>query len=241
MVASRTHTDVLWVHNDSGGEPAVYGVTMAGEVVARALLVGIVARDWEDIALGPGPVPDVPYLYTADIGDNTAILEEVVVHRFPEPALGESEVSVVETLQIRYPDGPMDAETLMVDSDSGEIIIVGKAISGVTPVYAVPPQTTWDEPVEAIALGTISLGSFAIATGGDADRDRIVLRTYDELFLWERQADEGLADALAGQACRVARVLEQQGEAVALLPGNSIVTTSEGEPAPVSIFSLARP
>ena len=35
-------------------------------------LTGAKMRDWEDIAVGPGPEPNVDYLYVGAIGDNDA-------------------------------------------------------------------------------------------------------------------------------------------------------------------------
>ena len=62
----------------------------------------------------------------------------------------------------------------------------------------------------------------------------IVLRTYRDLRLWNRDPDESVADALAGPpACSVA-VAEPQGEAVAFTAdGRGFVTVSEGAGVPV--------
>lgn len=191
------------------------------------------------MAAGPGPDAGSPYLYVADIGDNTAILDEVVVHRFPEPVvLGDSDAVELESLRIRYPGGPMDAESLIVDPVTGEMVIAGKAISGRTRILGVSPPAEWGTTVDAIEMGFIALGSFAIATGGDANESLVVLRTYDELFIWERSTAEPIGDAFTRSGCRLARIDEQQGEAVALLPDGRILTTSEGEAAPISLFSL---
>ena len=55
VVASRVHTPDLWVHNDSGGEPAVYVISPDGKSLGTYTVDGATNVDWEDIAIGPGP------------------------------------------------------------------------------------------------------------------------------------------------------------------------------------------
>ena len=54
---------------------------------ARAIyaLDGATAIDWEDIAIGPGPQAETPYLYVGDIGDNAERRPNIVVYRVAEP------------------------------------------------------------------------------------------------------------------------------------------------------------
>ena len=74
---SSTHEGTIWLHNDSGNDPAVYAVDIAGTELARISLPNLSARDWEDMAIGPGPDPSLDYLYLADIGDNSGRREDV--------------------------------------------------------------------------------------------------------------------------------------------------------------------
>ena len=66
------------------------------------------AVDWEDIAI------DGKTIYIGDIGDNAAVRPSIVVYRVTEPALTAKSVNAT-TFTLRYPDGPHDAEALMVD------------------------------------------------------------------------------------------------------------------------------
>ena len=110
VVASRVHQPNLWVHNDSGGEPAVTLIAPDGASLGTYTLDGATNVDWEDIAIGPGPQPDTSYLYVADIGDNASARDPVVVYRVPEPANAPDgsggTLSGVETISLRYPDHP---------------------------------------------------------------------------------------------------------------------------------------
>jgi len=234
---SSKHEGTIWLHNDSGDDAVVYAVDPAGTEVARVELPDLTARDWEDMAIGPGPESSLSYLYLADIGDNSSSREEVAIHRIPEPEPVSGSSGGGETLRVTYPLGAMEAETLIVDPDTGEILIVGKALSGITTVYGLAGDLDWSTPHEANYLGEIVLGTFALATGGDAGAGRIVIRTYDEVFMWERLPGDTLATALFTPPCRVASIREEQGEAIALTPGEQgFYTASEGVRSPLSRY-----
>ena len=231
---SSKHEGTIWLHNDSGADAVVYAVDPAGTGLARISLPDLSARDWEDMAIGPGPDPNLHYLYLADIGDNSRRREEVVIHRIPEPEPVSGSIGGGDTLRVTYPLGPMEAETLIVDPLTGEMLIVGKALSGLSTVYALAGGLDWAAPHQATYLGEIVLGTFALATGGDAGTERIVIRTYDEVFMWERRPGDTLAAALFTLPCQVASIREEQGEAIALTADEqSFYTASEGLNQPI--------
>src|SRR5262249_7387635 len=87
LVASRAHSGVWWVHNDSGDSARVFAISSEGALLGTFQLAGASAQDWEDIALGPGPKSGVDYLYLGDIGDNGEARENIVVWRLEEPAV----------------------------------------------------------------------------------------------------------------------------------------------------------
>src|SRR6185295_16738529 len=87
LVASRTMPGAYWTHNDSGDGPFIYAFDTRGDSFGTFRVSGAEARDWEDIAAGPGPQANKSYLYIGDIGDNDAKRDEVVVYRVAEPAL----------------------------------------------------------------------------------------------------------------------------------------------------------
>ncbi|MEO0332433.1 MAG: hypothetical protein AAF223_12225, partial [Bacteroidota bacterium] len=55
IVASRNNPGILWTHNDSGHEPKIYAIDTSGEIAGEWVIAGATNRDWEDIAIGPGP------------------------------------------------------------------------------------------------------------------------------------------------------------------------------------------
>jgi len=50
IASSLKYPGLLYTHNDSGGEAAVYVLNQIGLMPAKIILKGIENRDWEDIA-----------------------------------------------------------------------------------------------------------------------------------------------------------------------------------------------
>jgi hypothetical protein len=244
LVASPDQRGVLWTHNDSGDRPRVFALRADGSVLADLDVPGAEAVDWEDIAIGPEPSGGRA-LYVADIGDNAARRAAVDVYRFPEPRVPATGTTAPATrLRLRYPDGPHDAETLLVDPRTGELAIVTKALSGASGVYV----TRRARPGAVVTLrraATLELDAGGLATGGDVSADgRVVaVRTYTGLVAWVRRPGASLAATLRRTPCRgrVALGGEGQGEALALSRhGRSLVTVPEGAGAAIRRYAVAR-
>src|SRR5215203_4901529 len=152
LVASRATPGAYWTNNDSGDGPFIYAFNTRGDSLGTFRVTGAQARDWEDIAAGPGPQPNKSYLYIGDIGDNDAVRSEVVVYRVAEPALSTATSKLTksrpgstepaEAIRLQYPDGKHDAEALLVHPRTGNIYIVTKVLIANPAVYeAVAPFT----------------------------------------------------------------------------------------------------
>jgi hypothetical protein len=70
IAASRKFSDVLWAHDASGDSARVFAMATDGTHLATFNLSGATNVDWEDMAIGPGPVAGIDYLYFADTGNN---------------------------------------------------------------------------------------------------------------------------------------------------------------------------
>lgn len=229
VVASRAHPGIVWVHNDSGGGPVVYGLDLSGAVVSRATLADTLALDWEDIGIGSGPEPGVDYLYVGDIGDNLEIRNFVNVYRFREPDPGSASHSItdVERFRIAYPDGPEDAEGLAVDPVSGDLLIATKTRTGGSILAVAVDALLPDEPVTAERRATLDLGGSITALDISADGSTILARGYETVWAWTRTAPD-IGAVIGDDPCELpAPQDERQGEAIAAL-GGGFVTISEG-------------
>ena len=258
MVASRKNSGVLWVHNDSGHSPQVFAVGTDGADLGTFNIVGITARDWEDIALGPGPVPGQDYLYIGDIGDNNAAYSSIIVQRVLEPNVvaGQGAVDVygVESIELVYPGGErMDAETLLVDPINGDLYILSKHITLCRIYRAAYPQSTMTTTTLE-HVGNLSFpGGYSLAVGGDITHagDRIIIRSGVFVFglyiqygaaFWARPDGASIADVLTSAGCTVPLAFEPQGEAICFNRyGCGYFTVSEGSFQPVYSYRRVWP
>jgi hypothetical protein len=262
LASSRVNDGVLWAHNDSGDTARVFAVGAHGEALATYTLAGADALDWEDIAVGPSASRDASELYVGDIGDNARARTDVVVYRLREPKVARDAAPIVATLSsvdrltLRYPDGPHDAETLIVDSVSGDLIIVTKDAAG-SEVFRAAGTLDANSTTTLELVGKIDFGSLkrrtpypddtpvlarvggAFATGGDISPsgDVIAIRTYSAVWLWSRSPGQSVGQALAGTPCEAPAAAEKQGEAIAFdADGRGYWTSSEGEHPPLHHF-----
>jgi hypothetical protein len=243
LVASASQPGVLWSHNDSGDRARIFALRADGSLIASLDVPGAEATDWEDIAVGPGGD-----LLLADIGDNAKQRANVDVYRVPEPHLadGPSTTAAATRLRLTYPDGAHDAETLLADRATGEVVVVTKQLDGRSGVY-VTRAPARGASVEGTLrrTGTLRLGIGGLATAGDVSADgRIVaVRTYTALYVWARRPGATLAATLARTPCvgRAALFREGQGESLALgRDGRSFYTVPEGAPATLRHYTTKR-
>ena len=239
LAASRKNPGVLWTHNDYG--PAcVYAMTAEGKHLGVYNLEGAKNRNWEDIAIGPGPEPNVDYIYAGDIGDNYSRCKSIKVYRVPEPNVNANQAPAnvtltnVEAIELVYPDGPRDAETLIVDPLTKDIYIISKEQTSKVYRAAYPQATTGKTVLEEVAKL-----HWGMATAGDISPDgqEIVVRGYFAASLWLRPKDGPMWKAFENSECSIPIILEQQGEAICFdANGAGYYTTSEHRHQPIYYF-----
>lgn len=245
IVASRMNPGVLWVHNDSGDSARVYALNTKGKLLGTYRLKGARCRDWEDIAIGPGPDPKRSYLYIGDIGDNQARYPSITIYRVPEPVvdpnrtLGETEIGSGEAIELTYPDGPKDAETLLVDPLNGDIYVIAKRQLLCRVYRAIHPQSTTKRTV--IKLVTTLPWGFAV--GGDVSPDGqwVIVRGPFNASLWRRPKGQELWCAFATKGFKLALIREPQGEGICFdADGRGYFTIGEQAHPPIYHFAPAR-
>jgi len=203
VAASRVNPGILYVHNDSGNPNQIYLTDGTGADKGTLTISPVGNRDWEDIAVGPGPVAGMSYVYIGDIGDNDSKYSSVFIYRFPEPDLtGKTlpyvaDISTIDIIQLKYPDGPRNAETLMVDPLTKDIYIASKSSNSSQIYVARYPQST---AVTTTMTPVVQL-YFNKATGGDISPDgtEILLRSNELMWYWKLAAGTSVAAGLLTQ------------------------------------------
>ena len=242
LTSSRWSADRLWAHNDSGDEARLFAIDRSGSLQATVTLDGAKAKDWEDIARGPcGPADAArSCLYIADIGDNKEKREKVRFYRFPEPETLTAEMTITrfETMELRYPDGPLNAEAMFVD-EAGRLVILSKEEDR-TRIFVAPfapgdPVTAMQVGERKLSGGNLFVRELVTAADFDATRRRVAFRTYHHAYEWRLPAGAGAEQLGALEPVALPLALETQGEAIAYLPGG-LVTTSETAGSPLFFY-----
>ena len=262
VAASRTHPPLLWVQNDSGGAPAVYAIRPDGSLVGTYTIEGATNTDWEDIAVGPGPQHGTSYLFVGDLGQNLAARDHVTVYRVPEPEApiaSSGTLAGAAVISLRYPDQPVDAESMFVDPRTGDLYVIDKQyLSGVGHVFRVPARALVDgadvvmqevasftlEPDVATTNPGASRFPGTIITSADISPDggTILVRTYRRVLAFSPVPGRTVASAFRRPPCEAPQLDERQGEAVGFAAnGASYFTISEGVGAEVHRFGVRPP
>src|SRR5207247_1030146 len=98
----------------------------SGVLLAEFDLGGATNVDWEDIAVGPCSSGTCVFL--GDTGDNDMNRTQYAVYRVaePDPAAGAKQMVPSTRLPFVYPDGPHNAEALLVHPTTGDVYVVTK-------------------------------------------------------------------------------------------------------------------
>ena len=216
LALSRRHQAVLWTHNDSGGEPALYAVGSDGRTLATLTLAGAEARDWEAMAAGRDD-RGRPALFVGDIGDNNGVWPEVAVYRVAEPAELRDATVPAARYRLRYADGPHDAEALLVDPRSNRLYVATKEVAG-GGLYRAPARLRTGQ---VNVLRRVARVPPVITDGAWLPDGRaFVLRDYQGAYVYATPGKRVGAFELP---------LQQQGESLtAAADGRSVLAGSEG-------------
>lgn len=209
----------LWTHNDSGDSARVLAIGRGGATTATYTLTGASHRDWEGMASVTRK--GVSYLYLADIGDNGKTRPEIYVHRIREPRPSAASGSRTPiTWAFAYPDGPHNAEAILVRPGTLRIFIVTKVNGGPGAIYRAPARLSRSHPNLLTRVRSAPEGvSDAVFLG----KNRFVIRVYQTGFLYASMA-----------ASPVAFRFPDKGEGVARgFDGRHVYISSEGAFTPI--------
>ncbi len=235
MGASRSYPGLLWIENDHNpsGNNDIYLYDTTGTERAAFSVTGATNRDWTDMTMGPGPGADTTYIYLADIGNSNAVNEYSYIYRFAEPTtpLGSSgelhgATAPAAKITFLYPDGPRDAETILLDPVSKDIYIVDKL--GASGVYELPyPQSTDTVITAKKIIASMPIPDGPLRTGGIAsNRTEILMKSYPSIYCWKISPGESVLNALLMTPVKIPYIGEAQGEAMCYTPNDSAFWTT---------------
>jgi len=254
IAVSGIRKDIYYIHNDSGDTSRFFAITPDGTIKNVIYFKGdpsqpLGAVDCEDIAVGIGPDKNKSYVYLGDIGDNRGVRKYITIYRFEEKQNWAKD-SLIKNAQVvpvhyKYPDGPKDAESLMIDPIEKLIYIVSKRSDSVT-VYTTPLNFKANDTLvlsKKCKLYFNGFRPFKWITAGDISRDgqQILLKSYEKVYYWKRNNNEPVWKTLLKTPTELPYKPEKQGEAIGFtIDGKGYYTTSEGAFAPIYYYAIPK-
>jgi hypothetical protein len=210
---------VMVTTNDSGGDPLVFVVDpRSGRTVGRTTFADAVT-DVE--ALAPA---GRDALWVGDIGDNDEQRDSVQVYRVPV-GRGDRRVDA-PAYQLRYPDGPHDAESLIA-APGGRLYVITKGILGgtayVAPRHLDAGRTNTLRPIASVDVWATDAALFP-------DGKHVLVRGYDTAAIY---TFPGFRPVASFDLPR-----QKQGEGVSISSSGRIRLSSEGRNSAVLQVAL---
>lgn len=225
---SKLNPGFLWAQQDGGNPAELFLISYNGNVQKKMFIKSAQNRDWEDMALGNGPVTGVNYIYLAETGDNNASYSNYSIYRFEEPSITTDTVLVFDKINFQYPDGAHDAEAILLDGITKDIYIITKR-DAKSKIYKLSyPQST-SSVSAAVEAGELSINGIT-AAALSPDGTEILLKTYTAVYYWKRKNNESIIAALKRDAITSGYVTEPQGEAICFKNDNSAFFTLSEKP-----------
>ena len=207
--------------NDSGDSGRVF--TVSPETCATVAVTSWSGEPTDVESIAPLPGGEV---LVGDIGDNEEVRDSVELLKVPFDEDGTVDPT---SYDLTYPDGPHDAETLLVQPVTGQVLIVDKDIIG--RMYAAPAHLDPDGVNKLTLRGDDLL---PIATDGAffPDGKHLILRGYYSaaVYRWPSLKEVGQFDLPA----------QQQGEGIAVDEQGRVFLSSEGQHSDVLSFRLPK-
>jgi len=238
--------DLLWTHNDGGGDAAIYGIDPAtGDVVKTTLIKGARNNDWEDIT------QDAGYIYIGDFGNNSGGMRDLAIYKIHKGSVmtDKDDVTVrADKIAFRYEDQEpakrqmqehnFDCEA-MLEFERHLYIFTKNWADQKTRLYKMPvkPDMYHVSPITTFEAGGLITGADISPSG-----KRMALVGYIDFvpFMWLFWDFEG-DDFFGGKKLRVEfpEMAFVQTEAIAFASEDELFLSSEKSLDPPSLFKIS--
>ena len=258
LAVSRDHSDVMYTHNDKGGQNRIFAVQISSGVrLATFFINNVTNYDWEDLTYGPcvddcssgrscsstSPPPGRYCIYISDTGDHHGDGSRNNVYMVREPAVLQdgARLDVVDTLMFSW-EGP-DCETLMI-TPAGQLYVVSKVKQQKAKIAQLP-MSAWGGPRVALDMSQTAevdvITSHNDPQGGDISPDGTeMLLVFEEEVYYLFSADGDFVKAVNSQTPQRVSNYErvESTEAIAWdVRGQGFYTIAEGKGQTIYYYS----
>jgi hypothetical protein len=240
----------FWVHNDSGDSPSIYAISKSGNLLSTVLIKGAKAKDWEDVASFNSE--GKRYLLIGDVGDNKAKRPFVTLYAILEPPVSNnsttSQIELAWSINLRYPGGPRDVESIAVDSLNNTVLLLSKR-TGKPILYSCPLRPFENKSGQYLAKEVASFempklyysehikinkGSYwPTAMDLNVDSSNLAILTYRSIVIFSRDGNQKWSSVFTSKP-RVIRIPDlRQSESLCYDKKGDLIISSEKLPVPM--------
>jgi hypothetical protein len=218
----QVQDSLLLTHGDSGNMPWLYLTNLEGKLLKKIYIKEIHNVDWEALSYNK------PYIYIADIGNNTLQRQQFSIYRIPLD-LTKDTLSPDKKIVYVYPDQQTypkhrnhDAEAMLYIEPYCYVFTKNYGVKG-TDVYRIDTQK--DSVQAAVWIAHTYLDSYVTDVAYNAKKQEIAILTYGYVYLYQTKLDSSLFKQ-AKLTVRM-RILPSQTEAITYLNNNALLITNE--------------
>jgi hypothetical protein len=202
LAYSTRREGLLWSINDSGSEPAIFGLSESGAHLGKWIVAGVESIDWE--GMDSFKTEDKHYLLIGDTGDNFRSRKEVSFLVIEEPLLDEGVREVIVSWQTKFsfPEGPKDVEAVAVDLKGKRAIFLNKRELPLrlysVPLFPVDDKVTATEIAELVPVPRYrpdlesiygrAARYLGLPTGMDLFGNKLLVTTVRNAYLYDYRA-----------------------------------------------------
>jgi len=225
---ARRTPNTVWTHNDGGGRPTLYAVSVAGGSAGTLLdslaLPALRNIDWEDIAQQDSSARGAARLFVADLGNNFNTRRDLAIH-----IVDPTRVKPPETVRLRYADQTdfpprkrnFDCEAVFYRSDS--LFLLSKNRSGHSVRLYGFPARAGDytlTPLDSVFIKSMVTGA-AISPNGKT----LAVLTYGKVLFFTLGGARERTRLTRLTGCL--RLPRGQTEAITFMADNELLITNE--------------
>lgn len=230
------HKNTIWMHNDSGDSARIFSHTLSNQKTSIHTFDSITAQDWEDMAIDR----ENNTLYIADTGDNRERRTNTSIISY------NMDTKKSHVIPISFETGSIDVEAIAWDPIQKELFLMSKGRKGTVHTFSLSQAHPANEPLKSLYQFSISPANGLnperiTAMDISADGLYVAVRNYIELYLWTREPQSSIPEAIKKPPCVYPLPAQKQGESIGFDDtGNSLWSISEGRHQPIIELRLLR-
>ncbi|MCL7765312.1 hypothetical protein MPF19_17965 [Polaribacter sp. Z014] len=225
------NSNLIWMLNDSGNKPRIYGVSESGKII-KEITIKAKNNDWEDLTSD-----EEGNLYIGDFGNNDSKRKNLVILKVKQKDLNSSKKIEIEKIKFSYPNQTkfppkkkqlfFDAESFFYYNNSFYIFTKSRVKNefGKTSLYRIPAK---EGKHEAVFISEFNNGNDMDSwiTSADISKDgsKVALLSPAAVLIFTDYKND---DFLSGKLTKTPLNHLSQKEGIAFKNNSTLLITDE--------------